>query len=125
MKVTNIEGGERTSILVQRFGRELDVPGRALDGVSHRRLDIAEESQRRVGLVINSKGDGVVLQVSDLPHAVGPVVGAAVQRVVAVVLLRVDGLAVERVGAVADAVGVPARSRVVHRVSGVLGWGGC
>ena len=110
-----------TGLLVEGVGGDLDLPGVLGHRVRDAGLDAAEHALRGVGCVQDGEGDGVLREGRHVEVAERPVVGAAVQRVVAVVLLRLVRHAVNRVLPVADAVGVPAWDGVVHRVAGVLG----
>lgn len=78
----------------------------------------------RKGSIVVREGDGVLRQRSQVPEMIRPIVRSAVKGVGAVVLLEVVGHAVEREGAVADAVGVAAGDGVVDGVAGVDGWEG-
>ena len=113
--------GGLTGLLVEGVGGDLDVPGVFGHRVRDAGLDAAEHALRGVGGVQDGEGDGVLREGRHVEVAERPVVGAAVQRVCAVVLLRLVRHAVNRVLPVADAVGVPARDGVVHGVAGVLG----
>jgi len=115
-------GERRTGLLVQGLGRHLDVPGAVGHRVGDARLDAAEHTEGRVGGVEDGEGDGLGRKRRHIEGAERPVVGAAVQRVVAVVLLRLVRYTVNRVLPLADPVGVPAGDGVVHWVTGVLGW---
>lgn len=112
---------ERTRLDVGRCGLHLDLPGRVLDAVRDLGVDAAQHALRRVGCVVDGEGDGVVGEVVDVPGPERPVVGAAVQRIVAVVLLGVVRLVADGVVAIAYAVDVAAGDGVVDRVARVLG----
>lgn len=71
---------------------------------------------------MDGEGDGVLSEVGDLPRTEGPVVGAAVQSVDAIVELRAEGLVADGVLAASDAVYVATGDGIVDGVRGILGW---
>ena len=97
-----------TGPVVRRAGGYLDAPGVLAHAVGDARVDTANHAQGGVGGVRDGEGDGLGGERRDIPVAERPVVGAAVQRVAAVVVLRDVLLAVERVFRLANAVGVSA-----------------
>ena len=77
-----------------RQRRHLDVPRCVCEAVRHVGEHEAGHALLRIGGVGDRESDGAVGQRRHVPDAVGPVVGAAVQGVIAVVLLRHVGLVV-------------------------------
>ena len=94
------------------------------DAVGYVRVDVSWEPLGGALWVVDREGDRFIRDLSDVPFPVRPVVRAAVQRILAIVLLQLVGLAVERELGVADAVRVPAGNSIVDRVSRVRGYGG-
>ena len=71
---------------------------------------------------MDSEGDGIAGEISHLPVSERPVVVAAVQCVVSVILLRMERLLADLVLGITNAVHVPPWNGVIHWVGWVDGW---
>jgi len=100
----------------------LDVPGRVLYAVRDTSFDLAGHALLRTLRINDAESDGVVGHSSHVPDSVGPVVCAAMQSVVAIILLRHVRLAVESVHALSDTADVSTGDGVVNRMSRILGY---
>ena len=100
-----------------------DAPSAPSNTVRHVRVDITREPLGFALRVVDGEGDRLVGDIGDVPLAVRPVVCAAVQGVLAIVLLQLVGLAVEGELGVSNAVGVTAGYSVVDGMSRVRGYG--
>lgn len=98
------------------------MPGVLAHGVGHSGVNTTQHTQRRVGCIGDGKGDGSGRVFGHVPEPERPVVGAAVQSVVAIVQLGVVLLAVDGVLSFANAVGITPWDGVVHGMSRVLGY---
>lgn len=109
-----------TSFPVRRVCIHIDLPGVLLHAIRDGRLDTAQHSERRVGGVGNGKGDGRVREVRHVPGSIRPIIGSAMQRIIAVVELRRVRDIVEGVVTVADTIDVASWDGVVHGVPRIL-----
>jgi hypothetical protein len=109
-----------TSFPVRRGRIHIDLPGVLVYAIRDGRLDAAQHAERRVGGVGNGKGDGRVRDVCHVPGSIRPIIGSAMQRIIAVVELRRVRDIVKGVVTVANAIDVASWDGVVHGVPRIL-----
>ena len=103
--------------------RHLDMPGVVRHRVGYVGLDTSGEALRRLGLIQQGESDGVRRVSCHVPEAERPVVGAAVEGVLAIVAFCFVGDPVDCVLGLADSPGVATGDGVVDWVAGINGCG--
>jgi len=104
-----------------RRSHHLDVPCAVGDGVRDVPIHLARHARGVALLVYEREGDGAAGHGGDVPDAVRPVVGTAVESVLAVVLLSVVCLTVDGELGFSYPVRVSPRYGVIRRVTLVAG----